>query len=266
MIQPFFTGDRYCTDIGIARPFLKRVLLSSPRSFYLQIFLIVIRARRVVKAGLWSEARWQASSVEVIRACENVGMTFEITGLDQLTKLAGPVVFISNHMSTLETFAFPGIIVPFTHLTFVVKDSLAVHPLFGPIMCATRPVVVGRKNPREDLSTVLKEGAERIRGGYSMVIFPQSTRSERFRSAEFNSLGVKLAARAGVPVVPVAVRTDAWGNGKRLKEFGPVRPEIPIRISFGPVTPVKGKGGDEHEEVTGFITKHLQEWGVRVEA
>ncbi len=265
MIQPFYRGDRYCTDKGVRRPLLKRLFLSSPHSFYLQILLIVLRARRVVTSGDWNEARWQASSVEVIRACENVGMTFEINGLNQLTNLGGPVVFISNHMSTLETFAFPGILVPFTHLTFVVKDSLAVHPIFGPIMCATRPVVVGRKNPREDLSTVLKEGTERIHEGYSMVIFPQSTRSEIFRAVEFNSLGVKLAARAGVPVVPVALRTDAWGNGKKLKEFGPVRPEIPIRISFGPVTPVKGKGGDEHEEVTGFIIKHLREWGVGVE-
>ena len=35
--------------------------------------------------------------------------------------LDGPAVIVGNHMSTLETFALPGLVVPFKPLTFVVK-------------------------------------------------------------------------------------------------------------------------------------------------
>lgn len=42
-----------------------------------------------------------------------------------MTQYGGlPVVFVSNHMSTLETFVFPCIIAPVMKVTFVVKDSL----------------------------------------------------------------------------------------------------------------------------------------------
>jgi 1-acyl-sn-glycerol-3-phosphate acyltransferase len=40
-------------------------------------------------------------------ALENVGVRFEITGLDNLKSFEGPAVFIANHMSTLETFVLP---------------------------------------------------------------------------------------------------------------------------------------------------------------
>jgi len=264
-MEPFFDGDTYRSPTGRKRSVLERVFLSSPRTFYFQIFIIVMKARRRVISGAWNDAFWQQSSVEVLRACERVGMLFHLSGLEHLQGLKGPVVFISNHMSTLETFTMPAVIVPFTKLTFVVKDSLVTHPLFGPIMRSRNPVVVGRKNPREDFATVMREGSSRLRDGYSMVIFPQSTRSEVFRTSDFNSLGVKLAARTDVPVVPVAVRTDAWGNGTRLKDFGPVKPEKPVRMCFGPPRPVHGKGSAEHETVTSFITERLRGWGVPVE-
>jgi len=48
----------------------------------------------------------------------------------------------------------------------------------------------------------------------SVLIFPQTTRDLRFDPNKFNTLGIKLAKRAKVPVIPVAVKTDAWGMGK----------------------------------------------------
>jgi len=257
--------DTYRSPATRSNSFLARLFLSSRHTFYLQVFVTVMNARRLARAGLWDDNFWCRDSLKIIRTCERVGMKLEISGIEHLRQVSDPVVFVSNHMSTLETFAFPAILVPFTKLTFVVKDSLVSHPIFGPVMSSRNPIVVGRTNAREDLAKVMKEGAERLSAGYSVVIFPQSTRSSIFRPGDFNSLGVKLAARNGVAVVPVALRTDAWGNGKRLKEFGPVRPDIPVRIRFGPHMTVVGKGADAHNEVLSFILRHLEEWGVPME-
>ena len=56
----------------------------------------------------------------------------------------------------------------------------------------------------------MEEGSERLKKGKSVLIFPQKTRSEIFNPKEFNSLGVKLAKKNNVPVIPMAVLTDAW--------------------------------------------------------
>jgi 1-acyl-sn-glycerol-3-phosphate acyltransferase len=84
-------------------------------------------------------------------------------------KTDGPVVFVGNHMSTLETFVLPCVIQPVNRVAFVVKESLLTTPFFGPVMRSRDPVVVGRKNPREDLKTVLEQGAEKIKNGISVI-------------------------------------------------------------------------------------------------
>jgi 1-acyl-sn-glycerol-3-phosphate acyltransferase len=123
------------------------------------------------------------------------------------------------------------------------------------------PITVGRKNPREDLKAVLEGGAARLLAGTSIVIFPQTTRSPVFNPAEFNTIGVKLAKRAGVPVVPIALRTDAWGNGKYLKDFGRIDPSKKIRFSFGTPMRITSRGDEEHQKIVEFISGKLKEWG-----
>jgi 1-acyl-sn-glycerol-3-phosphate acyltransferase len=167
-------------------------------------------------------------------------------------------------MSTLETLALPGFICPIRKVTYVVKESLMHGFFWGPIMRSRDPITVTRKDPRADLESVLEGGLERLKKGISVIIFPQGTRHDAFDRARFNSLGVKLAARAGVPVVPVALRTDWWGNGKILRGFGRVDRKIPIMFEFGEPIKVEGRGKVEHERVLDFIESRLRAWGAKV--
>lgn len=107
---------------------------------------------------------------------------------------------------------------------------------------------------------VLEEGQKRLEDDISIVIFPQTTRSVEFDAKKFNSLGVKLAKRCNVPVVPFALKTDAWGLGRRLKDFGRIRPEKTVHIHFGEPMTVQGSGKEEHGRVVEFIEKNLEEW------
>jgi 1-acyl-sn-glycerol-3-phosphate acyltransferase len=123
-----------------------------------------------------------------------------------------------------------------------------------------KPVVVGRESPREDLKLVLEEGRQRLEANVSVVIFPQTTRSAIFDPSKFNTLGIKLAKRCNVPAVPFALKTDAWGLGKRVKDFGPIRPERTVRIHFGKPMRIQGNGKEEHTAIVEFIQKNLAAW------
>jgi 1-acyl-sn-glycerol-3-phosphate acyltransferase len=190
-----------------------------------------------------------------------VGGRLEISGLEGFARHPGPFVFIANHMTMLDTFLLPGAILPFHRVTFVVKEALLRYPVFGAIMRAVKPIAVQRQNPRKDLKLVLEEGQRVLGRNRSIIIFPQATRSVSFNTDTFNTLGVKLARKAGAPVVPVALKTDFQQNGRLIKEMGAVRPKKTVHIEFGPPMPVEGNGQETHQQVVSFIRQKLFGWG-----
>ena len=64
-----------------------------------------------------------------------------------------------------------------------------------------------------------------------------------------------------MPVIPVAVISDAWGNGKLLKDFGKIDPSKKVRIGFGEPLVIKGNGNEEHQKTIDFISEKFKEWG-----
>ncbi|HXW68446.1 MAG TPA: lysophospholipid acyltransferase family protein [Dissulfurispiraceae bacterium] len=229
--------------------------------FYRRMAAIVLRSSSLAKRGRYGNREWSESSLAVMKALELVGVVFEVTGADHFISLEVPCVFIGNHMSALETFVLPCIIEPFKDVTFVVKQSLIDYPVFRHVMRSRDPIVVGRTNPREDLKAVLEGGTERLNAGRSVIIFPQTTRTPAFEPAEFNTIGIKLAKKAGAPVIPVALKTDAWGNGKHLKDFGRINPSRKVCFAFGEPLAVTGNGTAEHRKIVEFISSSLKTWG-----
>lgn len=229
--------------------------------FYWKLAGIVFREGRKAKQGEYSGRDWVNASLQVVQHLEEAGVTIQIEGLHNIADFSGPGVYISNHMSTLETMVLPCIIQPEKDTTFIVKDSLMNFPYFQHVLRSRDPIVVHRSNPREDLITVLREGTSILESGRSIIIFPQRTRRRVFNPNEFNSLGIKLARRSNVPVVPTALVTDAWPNGRILKEVAPLQPHRKVHFAFGTPLPVAGKGDQEHEEVLKFIESRLLHWG-----
>ncbi len=107
---------------------------------------------------------------------------------------------------------------------------------------------------------MLEGGAERLKRGISIIAFPQTTRTLSFDPVQFNTIGIKLARKANVPVVPLALFTDAWGNGKYLKDFGKIDASKKVYFAFGEPMWVQGRGSDEHQAIISFISRKLQEW------
>jgi 1-acyl-sn-glycerol-3-phosphate acyltransferase len=253
-----FHGDRYVTPeqpVGwLARAFPSAL-------FYPKIVGVVLRCSRLARLGRYDKFAWARSSEEVVGYLESSGCRIHAEGLANLDALDQPSVLIGNHMSTLETFVLPAMVLPRCHnLTFVVKRSLVEYPFFKHVMGSRNPVVVDRINPRDDLKAVMEQGAERLATGYSIIIFPQHTRSIAFDPEQFNSIGIKLAARTGAPVVPVALQTSAWSPGKHFRDYGPLIPSRPIRFAFGACFSVTGKGNEDHQRVIRYIQEHLEQW------
>jgi len=255
-----FSMDSYHTKENTPRFLLDKLMINTRIFFMLNFFSIVLKSRGAAIKGQYDKEAWISSSYDIFKLIEGCGGRFHITGLENLHKCNGPVVFISNHMSTLETMIFPCLIAPRMNVTFVVKDSLVEHPFFGPIIYAQKPIVVSRKDSRADLQIVMKKGQELLAEGVSIIVFPQNTRTVKFIPKEFNSLGVKLASKAKVQVVPIAIKTDFWGNGKYLKDLGPINRSKPIHMAFGEPISINGLGKEENKLIIEFITTHLEEW------
>ena len=256
--QLTFDQGVYRTDNSLGRSLLGRVFPTC--CFYRRFAWNVYRSSVKARAGQYEDIHWSQTSLDVLRALEAVGVQAEITGAEHLHALKTPCVLIANHMSMLETMVLPAIIQPILPVTFVVKQSLLGYPIFGHIMSSRNPVAVSRENPREDFKTVMQSGTDRLNQGISIVVFPQTTRSATFDPSGFNTIGVKLALRAGVPVIPIALKTDAWDNGRLLKDFGRIDPKKKVRFALGPPIEVKDRGAEQHQQIIDFIDDKLNQW------
>ena len=211
--------------------------------------------------------KWAHYCFAAIRKAEALGTKATFDGWEERRDYNGPVVYLCNHMSTLET-----ILLPFTLLTFgpfnvVVKASLSHLPGLARAAVHMGLIPIGRKSPREDLMTIFKTGGERIAQGISVLIFSQGTRQPVFARKGWSSIGAKLAEKAGVPVMPIAVKTDIQPtrpNGKGwFKDFGTVDPSKDIRVRCGPV--LTGTSREMHAASFDWIKAQLDEWGLPTE-
>ncbi len=262
MSEYMFSGlDSYDTpaDHPVAAGF--KLMLRSRWYFYLHNFGIFVRSGRCAARGELDGSNQIRHSSGNIRLIENCGGTVHLRGLDNLRALQGkPCVIIGNHMSLLETAALHAIIREYVDFSFVIKESLLKVPYMKDILTSLGAIPVTRTNPREDLKTVLTEGKKLLESGRSMVVFPQSTRTASFDPEQFNSIGVKLAKSAGVPVVPMALKTDFLECGKVIRDLGPLHPERPVRFEFGKAIPVEGNGQEQHKQVIEFISDAFKRW------
>jgi len=220
--------------------------------FYMGI--AVAQARR----GRLTNARLVEGSHGLRRALESVGVRFEVSGLDAVDWSAGPFVFAANHMSAMETQILPSILHQAAPCTFVIKSSLLRYPAFGSVLAAFDPIVVERVDPRADLRRVLEAGRARLAQGISVIVFPQAHRTSTFDRKGFNSIGVRLARAAGVPVVPIALNTETWTRGRWMSDIGWIMPERPARFAIGAPLPADAPG--THEATMAFIEDHLAQW------
>ena len=262
MSHYLFAGmDSYDTPESNRPSLAFHLWLHSRWYFYQSNFLTFILSGNTAAHGKLDKDAQIAYSSRNIRLIERCGGRIHIRGLNNLRDLGGkPVVIVGNHMSLLETAVLHAIIREHVDFSFVVKKSLLDIPFFRHILLSFHAIPVCRTNPREDLRTVLAEGKKMLEAGRSMIVFPQSTRTETFDPSQFNTIGVKLAKSAGVPVLPMALKTDFLSTGKYLRDLGPLHPERSVRFEFGPAMDVDANGHETHQKTIAFIQECFDRW------
>lgn len=210
---------------------------------------------------------WALCCFKTVQKAEKFGIRVTADGWENRSGCKGPVVYLCNHMSTLETIMLPPVLLTYGPFNVFVKASLSRLPALKRAAAHMGLIPLGRKSPREDLMQVFNEGVARIKEGRSILIFPQGSRERVFSRRVYSSIGAKLAEKAGVPVVPIAVKTDCEPtrpDGKGwFKDFGTVDPSKDIRMRCGP--PITGTAREMHQKVFDWIKAQLEEWGLPTE-
>ena len=114
-----------------------------------------------------------------------------------------PCVFMANHASTLDIWAM-FIVVP-RRIRMIAKKQLGRIPLLGWVMWAGRFIFIDRQNGVAARRSIDLAG-QRIRNGESVLLFPEGTRTRDGTLGPFKKGGFHLAVKAGVPIVPVALK------------------------------------------------------------
>ena len=147
----------------------------------------------------------------------------------------GPVVFASNHQSSLDVpVTAAGLPRPFL---YVARHELRSWPIVGWVLEKSACVFIRRDNPRAALKS-LRAAGERVRGGESVLLFPEGGRSYMHGTRRFMNGAFLLAIEAGVPVVPVAMVGNVGVADERAKVARPGE----VHLVLGEPIPTDGLG------------------------
>ena len=128
-------------------------------------------------------------------------------------------VFISNHQSALD---IPVLIAGLSHqLSFIAKKELFMIPFFGWGIAAMGHIWIDRSNARKAKASIDRAVNRLRKENISLLLFPEGTRSNDGRVGEFKQASFTLALKAGVQVVPVAIRNAANVLPKKALQIRP---------------------------------------------
>jgi len=192
--------------------------------FYWYLFKITPTYLRIKK--LESQGKKEAHIEEIRKISYKWGnallkqakITLNISGKEKVPE--GAVLFVSNHQSYFDIPIFFAALDK--QVGFVAKSDLDRIPIFNKWIAIIKSVFIDRGDTRQSLMAI-QEGIKLLKNGYSLVIFPEGTRSKCDKISDFKKGSLRLAVKSGVPVVPVTIN----GSYKLFEESN--------RISSGKV-------------------------------
>lgn len=130
------------------------------------------------------------------------GIRVSVTGVERIPADQA-CIFMANHQSNLDIPVLLGHLP--VQFRWLAKAELFRIPVFGRAMRGAGYISIDRGDRKAAFES-LRQAAEKIRGGFSVLIFPEGTRSLDGSLRPFKKGGFVMAIAAGVPIVPVAVR------------------------------------------------------------
>jgi 1-acyl-sn-glycerol-3-phosphate acyltransferase len=155
------------------------------------------------------------------------GIRYEARGTEHV--LAGrAAVYCVNHASNVEPPILFHVLRPlFPRLKILYKAELHKLPILARGFDIAGFVPIERGN-REQSARAIEQAAQALMGGDSFLIFPEGTRSRTGELLPFKKGGFIMAIRAGVPIVPVAIR----GARAAMRKGSPIVRPVRVRVEL----------------------------------
>lgn len=213
--------------------------------------LISIPIDRSGRLFFWSGRTWTKLSLIFCR------ITVNVSGLDKVDPY-GNYILVSNHASM---FDIPVMMNTFPHIRIMFKKELSYIPLWGWALRWGFHIMVDRSKGTEAMKS-LDRAAEDIRSGGQVLLFAEGTRTRSGKLLPFKRGAFSLAAKSGVPIVPVTIN----GSYKILpKGSFDIRPSIINVVVDEPIDTTSMKTRDDEirmmEKVRTIIEGQYQEEG-----
>ena len=146
-------------------------------------------------------------------AMRALGQPIDITGLEHLPR-TGPALLAVNHVGYVD-FIYGGVAPERIgrRVRFMAKRELFDHKVSGPIMRACQHIAVDRAEGEASLAEALRH----LERGELVGIFPEATISRAMEIKDLKTGAVRIAAAAGVPLIPVVL----WGTQRMMTKDHP---------------------------------------------
>ena len=177
-----------------------------------------------------------ATVIQVARLAWRLqGLTFTVTGVENLPATGGAVIAV-NHTSYVD-FTFAGL--PAYQqkrgrkVRFMAKKEVFDSKFTGPIMRSLRHIEVDRDNGAASFEVA----CDYLKAGELVGVYPEATISRSFEIKQLKSGAARMAIQTGVPIIPHIV----WGAQRIWTKGHPknlYRPKVPISVAVGePIKP-----------------------------
>jgi len=130
------------------------------------------------------------------------GIRYEVSGWEHVPKT--PVVIMSKHQSAWETIFIES---AFPSQCWIVKKELLWLPFVGWGLMAIRAIAIDRSSGSSAREQIVEQGAERLREGHWVTIFPEGVGNFRSGCATAETFSARIppsAASAATEACPVA--------------------------------------------------------------
>ncbi len=201
-----------------------RTVVLVPLFFLLTLLLavrVILLARRDPTDGrIDATIRWWSR-----RFLSMAPLRYHVEGADRLDPEERYVI-VANHLST---FDIPLLFVTLPpRIRFLAKKELYRIPLVGRAMDAIGIVEIDRERARSAHEAINTASREVVRRGFSLIVFPEGSRSRDGRMRPFKKGAFRIAIDLGLPIVPVVIRgtRESWAPGAKV--FSPGRAEVRV--------------------------------------
>jgi len=172
-----------------------------------------------------------------------LGIPYRLVGAENIP--AHAAIVLAKHQSAWETLMLQEV---FKDTVFVWRKEIKYLPFFGWALASIPMIETDRNASRSSLKRLVDQGRDRLDNGYTVIIFPEGTRSRPGSKNRYKIGGAHLAVETGTPVVPVALNSgEFWGRNALFKKCGIVT------VSVGPAIDPQGLGASE-------ITDRAEAW------